>query len=426
MRNRLRSRVGVAQLTSLAVVGVGIGLIAGFMFMSLVDTVLQHRAGYPVQDRELPGSLSGDFNALTDKGSVQATDKTLARTNSTSSTASSASSSAIHTLCTSNGSPYLNYQTRIMYSTYRILQAANGGMQNTAFTRILHRTQPDLLMTEVPTFRADPLTPACDTWCEFPVSDRPNAVRQFFDAAEVQPSFIQAPWLLMIETDYVWMKPLQAPSAGDPPAAPLAFPFGYIDPQHPNVEGVMRKMYPAEKGPLTDVPGSGPAPVMMRVDEWKKVTPDWERLTAHIEADPESKEKLGWVREMYAFSVALALQGITVDLAKPPLNPLITQPPADANLGEAAMFHYTWGSVFQNSSGDKVWEFDKRVFTDPSIVSMPPTLTPPPPYNAQYKLQDGKPVTEELHATLTAMIKQMNDGISSLSPLSSTSTVTAA
>ena len=73
---------------------------------------------------------------------------------------------------------------------------------------------------------------------------------------------------------------------------------------------------------------------------------------------------------MYAFSVALALQGITVDLAKPPLNPLITQPPADANLGEAAMFHYTWGSVFQNSSGDKVWEFDKRVFTDPSIVSM--------------------------------------------------------
>jgi len=100
-----------------------------------------------------------------------------------------------------------------------------------------------------------------------------------------------------------------------------------------------------------------------------QVTPDWERLTAHIEADPESKKKLGWVREMYAFSVALALQGIKVDLAKPPLNPLITQPPADATLGQAAMFHYTWGSVFQNAQGEKVWEFDKRVYTDPSIVS---------------------------------------------------------
>ena len=39
-----------------------------------------------------------------------------------------------------------------------------------------------------------------------------------------------------------------------------------------------------------------------------QVAPEWERLTAHIEADPESKERLGWVREMYAFSTALALK----------------------------------------------------------------------------------------------------------------------
>ena len=100
-----------------------------------------------------------------------------------------------------------------------------------------------------------------------------------------------------------------------------------------------------------------------------QVMPDWERLTAHIEADSESKEKLGWVREMYAFSVALALQEIPVNLAKPPANLLITQPPADNTLGQAAAFHYTWGTVFKNASGEKVWEFDKRVYTNPSIVS---------------------------------------------------------
>ena len=44
---------------------------------------------------------------------------------------------------------------------------------------------------QVPTFRAEPLTPACDNWCEFPVSDRPNAVRQFLDAAVQQPDLIQ-------------------------------------------------------------------------------------------------------------------------------------------------------------------------------------------------------------------------------------------
>ena len=97
--------------------------------------------------------------------------------------------------------------------------------------------------------------------------------------------------------------------------------------------------------------------------------PDWERLTAHIEADPESKEKLGWVREMYAFSVATALQDVKLDLAQPPANLLITQPPADETLGQAAAFHYTWGTVFKNATGDEVWEFDKRVYTAPEIVS---------------------------------------------------------
>lgn len=72
---------------------------------------------------------------------------------------------------------------------------------------------------------------------------------------------------------------------------------------------------------------------------------------------------------MYAFSIALALQGVKVDLALPPSSLLISQPPADPSLGQAAMFHYTWGTVFNNATGGKVWEFDKRVFTDASIVS---------------------------------------------------------
>ena len=44
---------------------------------------------------------------------------------------------------------------------------------------------------QVPSYRAEPLTPACDIWCEFPVSDRPNAVMQFFQAARKDPSMIK-------------------------------------------------------------------------------------------------------------------------------------------------------------------------------------------------------------------------------------------
>ena len=81
----------------------------------------------------------------------------------------------------------------------------------------------------------------------------------------------QAPWLLMIETDYVWMKPLQAPPAQDPASRGAAFPFGYITPSAPGLDGVMRKMYPPEMGPTADIPGTGPAPVMMRFAEWLEV-----------------------------------------------------------------------------------------------------------------------------------------------------------
>ena len=103
------------------------------------------------------------------------------------------------------------------------------------------------------------------------MSDRPNAVRQFFEAVKRDPALVAAPWLLMIETDYVWMKPIQAPPAEDAKAPALAFPFGYIQPTHPDAHDVMRKYYPDREGPLSDIPNTGPAPAMMRVDEWLKV-----------------------------------------------------------------------------------------------------------------------------------------------------------
>jgi hypothetical protein len=52
----------------------------------------------------------------------------------------------VHTLCTSNGSPYTNFQSRIMYGTYKLTQAMPGGDVLAAFTRILHRSVNDELM----------------------------------------------------------------------------------------------------------------------------------------------------------------------------------------------------------------------------------------------------------------------------------------
>ena len=81
-----------------------------------------------------------------------------------------------------------------------------GGDGHVGFTRILHRTTNDELMDEIPTFRADPVQPECDVWCEYPVSDRANAVRQFLDAARQNTSLLQADWIYMIESEYVIIK----------------------------------------------------------------------------------------------------------------------------------------------------------------------------------------------------------------------------
>lgn len=91
----------------------------------------------------------------------------------------------------------------------------------------------DLPLQEIPTFHAQPQTPACDNWCPFPVADRPNAVRQFFEAASQRPGLILAPWILLIETDYVWMKPLHGVPAAESAAPGWAFSYGYIMPTYP-------------------------------------------------------------------------------------------------------------------------------------------------------------------------------------------------
>ena len=61
------------------------------------------------------------------------------------------------------------------------------------------------------------------------------------------------------------------------------------------------------------------------------------------------------------------LQGVKLDLVKPPDSPLMAQPPADHTQGNAALMHYTWGTLVEEMDGTKVWIFDKREYTAPEI-----------------------------------------------------------
>ena len=45
----------------------------------------------------------------------------------------------------------------------------------------------------------------------------------------------------------------------------------------------------------------------------------------------------------------------------------MVQPPADHAQGNAALLHYTWGTLVEDADKQKVWIFDKREYTAPEI-----------------------------------------------------------
>jgi len=413
----------------------------------------------------------------------------------------------IHTLITSNGSPYQNFQARIMYGTYKIVQKMPGGEFMTGFTRILHRSINDEIVKEIPTFRAKPLHPACDTWCDFPVADRPDAVVQWITAARQDPSMIKGHFLLLLETDYVWDKPLVIPDwlvlnamedyvkAGvvgsmidstdgskdkkgkegegvivaakkdeeessmmmakaemsklykEMHERPLqgesevnrrknlrgiAFLFNYIMPNHPNCEGVIRNLSGQDPN---KVPRSGPAPVLLLFSDFEKVVPHWANVTAAIEADSKAVRVLGWVREMYAWDIALVRAGLGESLltTASPESLLISQPPHDQRIGNAAMFHYTWGVIYCHqkeynaamregkdpATASGIWRWDKRDFTPAEVALKVPTIPLPPPWEQDLLTHEGHPVSKEMHETLVQMLTRMNQAIETLDDLSS-------
>ena len=341
---------------------------------------------------------------------------------------------AIHPVATSNGSPYLNVQTRIMYATYTKVASGPGGEGMAGFTRILHRSADDELSPSVPTFRVAPATPACDGWCEFPVADRPAAVGAWLAAVRRGEARVGGRWVYLIETDYLWIAPLAPPAPST--AAGTVFPFGYITPAHPDAAPCVRRLLP-DGVSLDAVPGTGPAPALLTLDDWAAIVPGWTAAAAAVEGDEEARAVLGWVREMYAFSIALAAARLDhpPSLPAPPDSPLIAQPPADDAPGNASALHYTWGTKIvrprrqgeETSKDDAasdtasdsitVWEFDKRRWTDAALVGAPPSLPAVPAWEAEWTLPDGAPVTRRLRDTLALEAAALNEAVAGLGRL---------
>lgn len=74
------------------------------------------------------------------------------------------------------------------------------------------------------------------------------------------------------------------------------------------------------------------------------------------------RARAGWVREMYAWCVAVHKNGVHLTHELPPASRLMAQPPHDWTAGRAAFLHYTWGTLY-HQDGKEIWRFDKRDWT---------------------------------------------------------------
>ena len=342
----------------------------------------------------------------------------------------------LHTVLTSSGNAYMNWQTRVMYATYK-KHASTPGSILKAFTRVLHRGRDDELMREVPTMRFDPNQAKCDTWCDYPVADRSLAMAQWSKTTDSN----RCSHVMMVETDYVYVKSPPA-SILKPRGQAMGFEYTYIGPKEPNMLRVMREYldeqtleqvsseHPARSASAT-LPRTGNAPSCLTVDDLRVVAPLWAEFVRRTETPEETRKALGWLRDMYAYDAAILVAGVEHTVAGAPESPLMAQPPADDAgtlnaRGEytfpAFLLHYTWGPEIYDAEENKLWVFDKRAYGGGQYQKGPYELTrlpDPPAWDPSRGLQlqsffQPRALTESKLALVKIMIDEINEAVDAL------------
>ncbi|GFH16642.1 uncharacterized protein HaLaN_13100, partial [Haematococcus lacustris] len=167
----------------------------------------------------------------------------------------------------------------------------------------------------------------------------------------------------------------------------------------------------------------------MRLQDWYTVAADFVNASRTMEADIEMTKKLGWVREMYAWDVAVAKHRELIPMrtehpavAKPLRmggapkleSTTIVQPPFDEGLGQAALCHYTWGALYHKglpSKGVKpFYTWEKRDYNNINHVLKVPHIPMPPEYNDSWSstvfLEFDAPLTRKRHDLVVLMLTQ--------------------
>jgi len=315
----------------------------------------------------------------------------------------------LHTVMTSNGNVYMNWQSRVMYSSY-LKHAGSEGSIMKAFTRVLHKGRNDELMHEIPTMRFNPVQSKCDGWCDYPVADRSQAVALWLETADSE----RCSHVVMVETDHIIVKS-PSPEILLPLGQAMGFQFGYINPS----QRTLMKLFPQYFENGQQMPPTGNAPTVVNTVDLRRIAPMWAKFVNQTEQPAEVRKELGWVRDMYAYALAAMATGVEHKLAVNPESLLMAQPPADYQLGDAYILHYTWGSEIYDSNEKFIWKWDKRSYADgqygegPYILSEIPL---PPEWDEKAGLQlqtffQPRALTPSRLGLIKLLITEFNDAV---------------
>ena len=288
-----------------------------------------------------------------------------------------------HIVLTAQDSPYQAWQTRIMYYHFKKLQKANPCTEMTGFTRMLNSdgARRDGLMDEMPTTlvhaldRGSGCHDSDQNTCDmgFPVMNRPHGVTQLLAQLDRGEHHIEEEYVLIAETDHVFMK---EPKNRATPKMPACFPFGYMNAQAEPLRGVVQRFVSANP---KDVDPCGPSPVLIHLPQLRKLTPEWLSMSFALKRDAEADKHFGWVLEMWGYTLAATKLGIRHFVWRD----LQTEPSAlwHSDLdGEPHIYHYTFGLEYTSdgmpvTGGVGDWSLDKRHFMN---EYPPPDMAAPP------------------------------------------------
>ena len=306
------------------------------------------------------------------------------RTASDSEAASCSNQSPFHTLLTAQSSVYQQWQARIAYHHWKKQAAAGGKCTDMiAFHRLCATKggEPDGLEKEIPTiFTVQLSDEVISSHFGFGVLNRPNSVKQLLTTPSMR-SKLAAPFVLLLETDHVFMKPLPNLATKEMPAA---LDFGYMH-AHASQNEVIRKYWP--EGDASQLDPVGPSPCQIHVDQLEKLTDRWLDFSLGLRSNSDAERVMqGWVQEMWGYSIAAASVGIKHRVVKEfqtEASSLTAHVPADFS-EHFYIFHYTYGIEYTlggkpqgiNQIGE--WSLDKRHYGN----DHPPRNLQPPPDGA--------------------------------------------